>query len=181
MFSFPTNVLRTIAFFSFTASIFGPPQVLQLLLINHAFYNDLRLQACPELYAQVFLVYFDEAAAIRRLHASSLTKEGLSAELVRRFTVLRRIRLLQFSEHDLQTDLWTAYVMVLESDGRNETMLSAAGVSRFIFELIRRRFREESVQHGRPLVNEVNSLALWLACLTASSREYSVIMSLNST
>jgi hypothetical protein len=170
MVSFPTNVWRTIAFFSFTASIFGPPRVLQLLLINHAFYNDLRLQACPKLYAQVFLVYFDRAAAIRRLHVSTLTEERLAAELVRRFTMLRRIRLLQFSEQDLQTDLWTAYLMVLESDGCNETMLSAAGVSRFTFELIRRRFREECIQHGRPLVNEVNSLALWLACLTASPR-----------
>jgi hypothetical protein len=53
--------------------------------------------------------------------------------------------------------------MLLESDGANEKLLAAAGVSGFIVELIKRRLREQYVKYGRPLVNEVNSLALWLA------------------
>jgi hypothetical protein len=156
---------------SFTASIFGPPQVLLLLLLNHAFHNALNLQACPELYARVFGFYFDLGFSGKRIH-SSFSSQCLAAELVRRFYVLRRIRLLDFSEQTIRVDLWTAYLMLLESDGANEKMLAAAGMSGFIVELIKRRLREQYVKYGRPLVNEVNSLALWLACLTVSPREY---------
>lgn len=164
------NVLQTIAFFCFISSSLGPPQVLQLLLLSHAVHDVLKLEACPKLYADVCFVYFD--LTFPRFQVASLSYECLAAELVHRFNVLRRIHLVQFSEQHLRLDLWTAYLMVLDSDGQNETQLAMAGISRFIFEFIRRRLGEEYVKYGRPLVNEVNALALWLACLTTSPREY---------
>ena len=163
----PSNVLQLVAFFSFVSSI-GPPPVLQLLLTSHAIYDVLRPGSCPQLYARVYLCKFDLGSP-QRLRTSWLNDICLTAELIRRFHVLRRISLRQFSEEHVRTDLWTAYLMVLESDGLNEEQLAKAGVVPYLFAFIRSRFHEEYRNYGWPVINEVNSLALWLAYLTSSA------------
>lgn len=167
----PHRVLLNIAFYSFTSSSLDRPLVLQLLLISRTIYNALNIHTCPELYAQLFDFYFTLVPRVR-LRASSPTDVSLAAELVQRFHVLRRIRLGEFSEQYIRTDLWTAYLMVLESDGHNEALLAKAGIAQYAFEFIRRHFREERTRHGSPLMSEVNSLAMWVACLTASHCEH---------
>ncbi|KIM89966.1 hypothetical protein PILCRDRAFT_812758 [Piloderma croceum F 1598] len=164
------SILRIIAFFHFTSASLGTPQVLQLLMVSNTIRKALNLQACPGLYADVFYVYFD--AALQRVLYPSLTVDRLAPELVHRLHVLRRVHILEFSEQHLQTDLWTVYLMVLEGGGRNEAQLAMAGISRFVFTLIRRRFGEEYTRYGRPLMNEINALALWLACLTTSPHTF---------
>lgn len=62
-------------------------------------------------------------------------------------------------------------MMILESDGASETQLVVAGISDYILELIRHRLGKEYLEYGWPLVNEINALALWLACLTLSPRK----------
>jgi hypothetical protein len=140
-------------------------------MVSRTIHKKLNPRDCPGLYADVFYVYFD--TALQRVLYQPLTADRLAPELVHRFHVLRRIRLLKFSEQHLRIDLWTVYLMVLEGGGRNEAQLAMAGISRFIFTLIRHRFGEEYARYGRPLMNEINALALWLACLTTSPREHS--------
>lgn len=141
------------------------------MLVSRTIHAALNVVASPDLYARFFRIYFDIATPLRKIRLSKLTDVDLAAELVRRFHVLRRIRLGDISDENLRVDLWTMYLMVLESDGRNETQLAWAGLSQYIFEFIRSRFRDEYQTFGCPMVTEVNSLALWLACLTVSSRE----------
>jgi hypothetical protein len=170
------TILRIIAFFHFTSASLGTPQVLQLLMVSRAIHKALNPRDCPELYADVFYVYFDAAFQGVLYPDSSLTVDRLAPELVHRLHVLRRIRLVEFSEQHLRTDLWTVYLMVLEGGGRNEIQLAMAGISRFIFTLIRHRLSEEYAKYGRPLMNEINALALWLACLTTSPREHLTVL-----
>jgi hypothetical protein len=168
----PQSVLHVIAFFCFTSSTIGPPQVLPLLLTCSAIYKALRVEACPVLYERLFKFYFDYAFVHQRPRGNLLASSAcVAAELVHRFNVLRRIRLLEFSDQYIGVDLWTVYLMVLESDDQNDAQMAAVGINRFLFEFIRTRFRHEFVTYGSPLRNNVNSLALWLACLTTSSCE----------
>lgn len=165
----PNNVLQLIAFFYFVSST-GPPQLFRLLSTNRAIYNALKVEACPKLYSLVYLCKFDLGPP-QRLHSSWLTDECLAAELVHRFQVLRRFSLRQLSDECIRSDLWTAYMMILESDGLNEKQLARAEVGPCLFKFICHRFRHESHQYGWPLPSEINSLALWVAYLTSSARK----------
>lgn len=168
--SVPDNVLQLIAFFHFISTE-GPPPVFQLLSTNRAIYEILSTDACPELYARVYLFKFDLGSP-QRLRSSWLTDECLATELVHRFQVLRRFSLRQLSEECIRSDLWTAYMMILESDGLNERQLASAEVGPCLLEFIFCRFREECHKYGRPLASEINSLALWVIYLTSSAREF---------
>lgn len=144
--------------------------MFQLLSTSRAIYDTLKIEACPELYAQVYLFKFDLGSP-QRLRSSWLNDECLAAELVRRFKVLRRFSLRQLSDEFIRSDLWTAYMMVLESDGLNEKQLARAEVGPCLFEFICCRLRNEFHEHRRPLASEINSLALWVLYLTSSARE----------
>lgn len=165
----PPKVLQLIAFFNFISSI-GPPPVFQLISTSRTIYNILNINACPELYARVYLFKFDLGSP-QRLRSSWLTDECLATELVRRFQVLSRLSLRQLLEEHIRTDLWTVYMMVLESDGLNERQLARAKVGPCLLEFICCRFREECHKYGQPLASEINSLALWVIYLTSSARK----------
>lgn len=130
----------------------------------------LCVQNCPQLYARLFRVHFNIDCITRRLRLP-LTDERLAAEFIQRFQAVRRIRLHQFSEDGLRIDLWTVYMMILESDGANERLLFTGGISEFIWELMKHRLGNEYTTHGWPLATEINSLALWVACLTLSPKQ----------
>jgi hypothetical protein len=172
----PARILQTIAFYFFASSEskLGPPRILQLLLLSRPIYNALRFCITPGLYGALFAVYFDHESDVdcKRSGLWYFTDSCLAAELVHRCRVLRRVRLRQFSKEHIRTDLWTIYLMILESNKQNEAQLTAVGISEYILEFTRRHIGEETRRYGWPLMTEVNSLALWLICLTVSPREY---------
>lgn len=172
----PGNVVQTIAFFSVTSATLGPPRgLIQMFLISRAVWNALRPDANPIFFADLFKFYFDLDAPRRKIRSSGLNAFCLSAEMIQRFQVLKRIRDQNYSDEDedqIRNNLWTAYMMLLESDGLNERHLKMAGISSYACGLIRHRFGAEYESYGLPLNNEINSLALWLTCLTATSGEY---------
>src|SRR5882762_4763340 len=178
----PARILQTIAFYFFASSEskLGAPHILQLVLLSRSIYTALRFCISPGLYGALFPVYFDHES---RVHCGvrSLADNYLAAELVHRCRVLHRVRLRQFSKKYIRTDLWTIYLMILESNGQNEAQLTAAGISEYILEFTRRHIGEETRRYGWPLMTEVNSLALWLICLTVSPREYLLYTWLSST
>jgi hypothetical protein len=166
----PHDILQHIAFLGASSSVFELPNDLpQLLLTNSTIYQALSVHACPHLYANIFRTKFDLSANRRRFPAG-LTNSSLAAEFVHRCRVLRRIRRHEMSGPDLRQDLWTILLMILESDGLNETQLSVAGFSRFILAFIRSSLPEDRASNARALLSETNSLALWLFYLTLSRR-----------
>lgn len=125
----PQEVLEHIAFFAATEGFLGPPSgLVPLLSLNRATHAALSCRHNPHLYAQIFAAKFDVDAAARRLGSGKLSAAALTEELQRRSNVLKRIRGRQdakapASDKHLRWILWTAFLMALESDGKNERQL----------------------------------------------------------
>lgn len=127
---FPQEVLEHIVFFAATDNLLGPPSgIVPFLTLCRAMNNSLSFTNNPHLYARIFEQKYDLAAVSRRMGSGSLPATALAEELRRRSIVLRRFRnqkecqLSNGRTEYLDTMLWTAYLMVLESDGRNERQL----------------------------------------------------------
>jgi hypothetical protein len=170
--SMPNDILQHIAVLCGYTSGWRPPQdILRLLLTSRRLYDALSFQARPEVYAQIFEAKFDLAAPRRRL--PPLRTYSLASEFVHRFKVLRRVRHSEVSDHHIQSDLWTLYLMQLESDGLNEKQLAAAGAFYFAVECIRRYIYPHAAitQLDQSQLDHVRSLSVWLLYLTASPRQ----------
>lgn len=125
----PQEVLEHIAFFAATDGFLGPPAgIVPLLTLNRAMHDALSCKTNPHLYARIFSEKYDEQAAVRRLGVERLPATALAEELRTRSSVLSRIRARLDSrapacDKQLGSVLWTAYLMALESDGKNERQL----------------------------------------------------------
>ena len=177
----PIEVLEHIALFSAAESFLGPPSSLPPLLFTCRNINSaLSITANPHLYAQIFAYKFDSAPVMRRLGWHGVAATALSSELQRRCTILKRIRrrldarvpfdLVAASEvgDSLRTVLWTAYLMMLENDGKNEEQLrSYAGIDEWL-RLFWFDHRGASLARCAvkldcwPQNDERNALAMWL-------------------
>ncbi|KAG1859652.1 hypothetical protein F4604DRAFT_1588851 [Suillus subluteus] len=161
--SIPVDVLSQIAFFTVASAPFtGLGAVLQLLLCSRNLHDALSLKSCPQLYARVFRSRFDLVAHLRRSKLASPTTTNLALELQRRCAVLRRIRHRHVADHILP-DLWMIYLMLLESDGMNESQLHSAGIAQYIRMLLKR-------QQGVLRDDTARALAISVACLVWSHK-----------
>ncbi|ETW84764.1 hypothetical protein HETIRDRAFT_425983 [Heterobasidion irregulare TC 32-1] len=143
----PPELLHTIAFHLLTTlTTLGPPaSILALLLTSRKIYAMLA-PALPLLTAHVFHVRFDVDALYRRFGTHQVKIPVVMAEAMRgRYETLARIRrankeLEQSAK--LTTDLWTAYMMLLEHDYMNRAqLLQYAALPRFLWNLIHARGR----------------------------------------
>ncbi|CCM00712.1 uncharacterized protein FIBRA_02752 [Fibroporia radiculosa] len=133
--SVPQEVLEHIAFFTATDSFLGPPSGLAPLLATASrLHAALSFDSNPHLWARIFAAKFDLDSAIRRLGYHNTTPVALAHELRKRCQVLKRIRArtdarapaadLSFGHRRILSEiLWTAYLMMLEDDGKNERQL----------------------------------------------------------
>lgn len=125
----PQEVLEHIAFFAATDGVLGPPAgIIPLLALNRATNDALSFKNNPTLYARIFSEKYDDGAPLRRLGVAQLPATALAEELQRRSVVLKRIRArldsrASSTDRHLGRVLWTAYLMVLENDGKNERQL----------------------------------------------------------
>ncbi|THH07596.1 hypothetical protein EW145_g3269 [Phellinidium pouzarii] len=147
----PLELLEHIAFLAAIHPLLGPPSALHsLLVVNRSVHAALALDRNPLLYARICAAKFDLAAPARRLGFSALRAPILAAELVKRCRVLKRLRALDGArltspspyyddarEHrstntsanesesidTIDELLSTAYLMVLEDEGRNAAQL----------------------------------------------------------
>jgi hypothetical protein len=169
----PYNVLCHIAYLSASSCVLAvPSDVLRLMLTSRTIYHTLAVSSCPHLYADLFRVKFDIAAHKRRMRfPGQLTSSSLSAELVRRYGMLRHVRLGQVpSQVLLAQDLFTAYMMILESDGLNEKQLEEVHFSEYATTIVRNRLSRSGAKDL--LAEGIDSLAMWTMWLTLSPREY---------
>lgn len=151
--SIPHELLENIALFAVTSDPLGPPrELIPLLLVNRRLHAALSSTSNPHFHARIFAAKFDTAALVRRLGPGPATRAPkLAAELRRRCVQLGRLRaqvgctvdtfaalaggtctgagsgggsgLTEEGMRALHEMLWTAYLMMLENDGKNERQL----------------------------------------------------------
>jgi hypothetical protein len=157
----PHEILVKIALETACVDILGPPaDLLSLLCTCRRFHNELAHN--NDLLARIFRAKFDTSAVRRRYGPLGLLNKSLASQLKVYCSTLRRIRHGDIYSESLDFDLWVAYFMLSESDGRNAMHLKEwAGVGTFVNNLIRTRLYEDASQ-GWPLECARNNLAMWI-------------------
>ena len=176
----PPELLHTIAFHLLTTlTTLGPPaSILALLLTSRKIYAMLA-PALPLLAAHVFHVRFDADALHRRFGTHQVNIPVVMAGAMReRYETLARIRRADEELEQntkLTTDLWTAYMMLLEHDCMNRAqLLQYAALPRFLWNLIHARGRR-GLWYARTQENiEVMSLVCWLLWLTTTAGKWAI-------
>ncbi|KAG8956606.1 hypothetical protein FRC04_000084 [Tulasnella sp. 424] len=159
----------------------GPPRhLLSLLLTNKRLYTLLNYRDNACLYAEIFRYQFDVRSLHRRLPSSRLTAQNLAAELIRRWTSLKRIsrqgssgdwRPRTYPDHQIKEDLMTTFLMFLESDGRNAIQLiQYAQVHNWINQYYEFRLTTIHREPTMPAETDEASLAMWIAWLLTDYR-----------
>ncbi|QRV85400.1 mitochondrial 2-oxodicarboxylate carrier [Ceratobasidium sp. AG-Ba] len=168
----PHEVIEEIAVHACRAPFRGPPSALPgLLVLSRGTHAALSAQTNPALHARIFRDKFDTLAPARRFAAAGqpLTATHYARELRRRFLALQRIRRVASagqmsvcSEEDERADFWTAYLMFLESDGKNyEQLVHWARLTGYVRIFVRDQLMP-SQRPGFPLESTLRSLGLWL-------------------
>ncbi|KAJ8483488.1 hypothetical protein ONZ45_g14592 [Pleurotus djamor] len=187
----PQEILEHITFVAATQDFLGPPSaIIPLLCINKRFNSCLSIKRNPLLYSRIFSVKFDISPPLRRLRCGTQpTATILAEELRRRFWYLTRMRnridsTVDSKAHNsdgtesLRSLLWTAYLMMLENDGKNEKQLREYGriddwLREFWFDEHGASFAKSYIQRDRwPPNNDSTSLAMWLFWFLLKPEEY---------
>ncbi|KAI0673847.1 hypothetical protein C8Q78DRAFT_1068083 [Trametes maxima] len=171
----PPDVILHIALELATIDILGPPRHLPpLLQVCRYVYNVLSANK-KALMARIYRSKFDLRAAQRRLGATTLTNSALAFQLKKQTCALKRLRTGDITSHSLIADLWTAFIMFLENDGRNYAHLVEyahidAVVERYMDTKLW-AFRETNL--GWPIDSTPNSLVVWMLWFTMSPERLS--------
>ncbi|RDB25822.1 hypothetical protein Hypma_006293 [Hypsizygus marmoreus] len=155
-----------IAFYALASedTFLGPPSVIHALsLVSRHVYNVTSVRNNSRLYARIFCFKFDYAAPARRLTERWLTSRCLAKELIARFTALGRIR----RKHDIRIeDLWISYLLMSESDGKNESqLLEWAGLKEYLQIIVLTRLHLNTPWDSDL---RLTSLIIWLFWMTTS-------------
>lgn len=162
----PFEVLDDIAFWAATedTSIAPLSNLIPLLLLDRETNKFLSFDSNHPLYARIYANKFDTKTAIRRLGKKSLTAYGLAVELKKRCTHLRAMRAFPFELELIDPAIWTAFVMMLENDGKNEQLLlEYAQIAHWL------KHRWVAISNslggeGWPPNTLIHSVCMWLLC-----------------
>jgi len=160
---FPNEVLHNIAYA--LVEPLGPSQELvPLMLVSKALKTIL---SANSLKARIFRLKFDERAVNRR----SLRPYDcdLADQLDHVCAMLRAIKSGNVRSEEAGTHLFTAYILMLDNDGKNYAQLEWAGIDTFVNAFVRLRLWEgRGLNEGWPLDSPENACALWLMWMTIS-------------
>jgi len=156
--------MEDIVLFSVEDSLLGPPTALySLMLTCRRFHSMLTVGAAPRLYSQLFSHKFDAAGLLRRLHFQDSFAVHFAAELRKRFMVLNCIRKQKIDDPQLSEAFFTAYLMLLEDDGKNRAQLQRVGLQNLVLTYLQKSLHTDVELHnGWPVDNELNALAVTL-------------------
>ena len=182
----PDELLEDIALSAVNSSFLGPPvTLLGLLLCSSSLFERLSPDNNTYLYARIFYSKFDLHAVVRRLGEDCVDPRRLTKELVRRFQALKRLRRGDVYprgkcddtlDGGLRADLWTAYLMFLESDGKNtQQLVQYARIDRLALDFVRPggRLHDGAQENGGWTVDsEVNALGVWLFWFTDDGQSH---------
>jgi len=164
--SLPLEVLEDIVFWVATEdpSIACLNNLIPLLLLDRETNKFLSSDSNHPLYARIYATKFDTKTTTRRLGKERLTAHGMAEELRKRCIHLRAIRTLSFELELIEPAIWTAFVMMLENDGKNERLLlEHAQIGHWLkhyWVAISNALETE----GWPSNNLFHSSCMWLLC-----------------
>lgn len=171
LFDAAPEAFRNIALLAVLSTPLGPPrELLSLSLLCHASH---RILSSAKLSADIFTQKFDVKWPLARLGTSTF-QENSRLELQRRFSALKIFRRGHLNDPSLTEAFWIAYLMIEDSDTnqKNVKQLLWAGLLGFLDSFIRHRLYQGSDRnHGWPLPNEQNSLAVALFWLSSSQSQ----------
>ncbi|KAH8094756.1 hypothetical protein BXZ70DRAFT_947440 [Cristinia sonorae] len=166
--SIPTTILELIALETALLDPLGPPADLIPLLQTCQYINHvLSFKRSRHLYALIFRNMFDYRAANRRFGPRACYSSNLAVQLKTYCRTLKHIRRADMDAESLDLDLWNAFFMMSENDGRNAIQLQWAGLKDFVDRLVRERlWHDRATSHNWPQESTKNALALWLMWFT---------------
>jgi hypothetical protein len=172
--SLAPEILGCVAFHLLTDSFFGPlNDLVPLLLSSRVIFNTVSFENNAPLYAELFLFKFDYEAPRRRFSERWRTSKCLASELKKRLSLLKRIRHRTTlpDSSDFVDDLWTAYIMMQESDGRNESQLIEwARIRGYLYRVFYLCVRATpGASWGWYSDTEATSLIVWLLFMTVGA------------
>jgi len=162
----PFEVLEDVAFWVAieNTSIVAPSGLIPLLLLGRETSKFLSFDSNHPLYARIYATKFDTKTTTRRLGKGRLTARGMAEELKKRCVHLRAIRTLSFELELIEPAIWTAFVMMLENDGKNERLLlehtQLTHWLKHYWVAISSTLEEE----GWPTNNLFHAVCMWLLC-----------------
>jgi hypothetical protein len=173
----PLEIIDLIAFELSALTPLGPPSSLTpLLLTCHYLYSSLRPSSKHglSLYARIFKYKFDSSAVQRRAFKPSNAQYlDQMIHYCRAMKVLRRGDVYASptthdngfnDDNDASDSMFTAFMMMLEDDGRNyRQLLEWAHADVFAEKWVRNRLYEgRNGNDGWPRESNENSCAMWL-------------------
>ncbi|KAI0713110.1 hypothetical protein C8T65DRAFT_717820 [Cerioporus squamosus] len=165
----PHDLILAIAFQLATVDPLGPPRHLPPLLLTCRYIADILASHRKALYACIFRATFDTAAALRRFGPNRLTNSALAFQLVKQTLALKRLRHGNLDSENLLSDLWTAYLMFLENDGRNyRHLVDYARIDSLVDHYMETRLWAHRMHSGTgwPLDITPNALVVWMLWFT---------------
>ncbi|KAI0640141.1 hypothetical protein C8Q77DRAFT_1214451 [Trametes polyzona] len=164
----PHDVILAVALELATLDILGPPRHLPPLFLVCRFVRDVLHHNRKSLFARIYRSKFDTHAAVRRLGPNAITNSALAFQLIKQTLALKRIRAGDLDSHSLTPDLWTAYLMFLENDGRNYShLMEYARIDLLIERFMDSKLwahRESNL--GWPIDSTPSSLVVWMLWFT---------------
>ncbi|GBE77595.1 predicted protein [Sparassis crispa] len=160
----PVTVLENIALEATLIDPLGPPSVLVPLLLTCRYvYHSLSMHGCPHLYGRIFRSRFDSRAAFRRLGVRATYSKNLAWQLRKHCLALKRIRRGDIFDSNLKADLWVAFIMAVENDGKNIVQLEWANIGSLLHNfLVTRLWENRQDSNGWPAESALNALVIWL-------------------
>ena len=167
LFAIPQELLERIALHLALSNAAGPPVHLIALLTTCKYVRHVL--SSTDLYSKIFRGMFDVDAPRRRLGPRAHHSRFLVSQLKTYCTALRRIRQGDIFAPDAEDILRTAFILLMENDGKNRAQLEWANTYDFVNSFVRRRLWQDLV-NGWPRDTPLHSLALWVMwCMTDQS------------
>ncbi|KAF9475448.1 hypothetical protein BDN70DRAFT_883714 [Pholiota conissans] len=164
----PHGIWERIAFYTVASAetFLGPPSdICSVVLISRSIYQQVSYKTNTNLFARIFRFKFDYSVLGRRFSERWRTSGCLASELIKRFRALKRIKAMELRIEDL----WTAYLMMMENDGRNDSQLQDyADFTKYLQSFLIYRSRPEARELAWFRNPVVDSLVIWILWLTSS-------------
>ncbi|RDB17638.1 hypothetical protein Hypma_001087 [Hypsizygus marmoreus] len=170
LFNASPEVFDRIVLFTIADTPLGPPRALLSLSLICRASHRLLSRGSSKLHVSIFAQKFDVKAPLARL-GLSVFQHNAPLELRRRFSALKVFRGGDVNDPSLTEAFWVAYQMFEDSDTsqKNFKQLLCAGLLQFLNVFLRECLYQGSEEnHGWPLPNERNSLAVALFWLSSS-------------
>ncbi|KAH9854289.1 hypothetical protein C2E23DRAFT_818015 [Lenzites betulinus] len=171
----PHDVILAIAAELADIDPLGPPRHLPPLFRACRYVHAVLHTHRKFLFARICRTKFDTRAAVRRFGANAITNTALAFQLKKQTLALKRLRASDLSSYHLTSDLWTAYLMFMENDGRNYGHLMDYAhlddlIERFMDSTLWAH-RESNL--GWPVDSTPNSLVVWMLWFTMTPERLS--------